>query len=202
MLRVAHNVALIAERLQGAGWHSLGQMRTLPEAADEERIVQIEQITGAPLPPSLKAFWQVVGGVSWVWDYDQDSVPVIAGLPLAEIDTDALLIESCGSIASFCFEAWQEQKNVIHPDLIGPFSVDLAPDRLHKMNVSGGAPYAIELPFLGADPFFRQDNNSLCFVSYLRDCFAWAGFPHLKYYVDQAAARRFVASLGRELEPF
>jgi hypothetical protein len=202
MLRTARNVALISERLQRAGWQSLGPMRTLPEPADEARIAAIEQMTGARLPPSLDAFWRVVGGVNWVWDCDQGAGPVVADLPLAGIDTDALSIEPCCTIESLCFEVWEEQKDVIHPDLIGPFRLELAPDRLHKMQVSGGPPYAIELPFPGADPLFRQESHALPFVDYLRDCFAWAGFPHLKHYTDQAAVRRFVGILGRGLEPF
>ncbi|KVX88201.1 SMI1/KNR4 family protein [Burkholderia ubonensis] len=202
MLRVAHNVALISERLRDAEWHTLDPMRTLPEAADAARITAIEQMTGAPLPPSLDAFWRVVGGVSWVWDYDEDTGPVIGGLPLADIDTDALSIAPCSTIESLCFDTWVEQKDVIHPDLIGPFRLDLAPDRLHKLNISGGPPYAIELPFPGADPLFLQEDSGLPFVDYLRDCFAWAGFPRLKHHADEAAARRFVATLGRGLEPF
>jgi hypothetical protein len=202
MLRTARNVTLISERLQRAGWQSLGPMRTLPEPADEARIAAIEQMTGARLPPSLDAFWRVVGGVNWVWDCDQGAGPVVADLPLAGIDTDALSIEPCCTIESLCFEVWEEQKDVIHPDLIGPFRLELAPDRLHKMQVSGGPPYAIELPFPGADPLFRQESHALPFVDYLRDCFAWAGFPHLKHYTDQAAVRRFVGILGRGLEPF
>ncbi|WP_342238274.1 SMI1/KNR4 family protein [Inquilinus sp. OTU3971] len=202
MLRTARNVTLISERLQRAGWQSLGPMRTLPEPADEARIAAIEQMTGARLPPSLDAFWRVVGGVNWVWDCDQGAGPVVADLPLAGIDTDALSIEPCCTIESLCFEVWEEQKDVLHPDLIGPFRLELAPDRLHKMQVSGGPPYAIELPFPGADPLFRQEDHALPFVDYLRDCFAWAGFPHLKHHTDHAAARRFVDILGRGLEPF
>jgi hypothetical protein len=45
------------------------------------------------------------------------------------------------------FEVWEDQKNEPDPDLIEPFYIELAPDDLNKMNVSGGSPYGVELPF-------------------------------------------------------
>jgi hypothetical protein len=52
-----------------------------------------------------------------------------------------------GSIGD-CYEeeflAWQEWAG---QDLVaGPFTLSVAPDRLHKDNVSGGAPYGIIVP--------------------------------------------------------
>jgi len=202
MERVAHNADLISERLQRAGWGTIGPMRTKPEAGDVDTIATIEKMTGAPLPPSLLAFWRVVGGINWVWDWDLDYRPVIEGLPLTRIETDALAIEPCSGVEHLCFDMWEDQKSVIHPDLVGPFDLLLAPDLLTKGNGSGGRGYVIELPFAGADPLFRQDEAKLPFVDYLRDCFNWAGFPHLKYYEDRSAALQFVKAFGAGLEPF
>ena len=202
MARVARNVALVSERLQQAGWRTLDPLRTLPEHADAERMAAIERMTGGLLPPSLEAFWRIVGGVCWVWDYDQDEAPSINGLDLSRIDTDAFWIVSCATVERLCFEEWEDQRDEIHPDLVGPFQLELSPDRLHKMNVSGGPSHGIELPFRGADPPFQQEDRSLPFVDYLRDCFAWAGFPHLSHHADQAAVHRFIDRMGQGLEPF
>ncbi|MCL2716528.1 MAG: HEAT repeat domain-containing protein [Alphaproteobacteria bacterium] len=206
MARVGRNADLLSERLQEAGWVSLTTLRTRPDAGDAAILAKIEQLTGAPLPPSLLAFWNVVGGINFVWDYDQDGDPIIEGLPLAQIDTDALWVDPCGGPGGayeLSIGIWEDQINFppFHPELIDPFRVDLAPDRLMKMNVSGGA-YAIELPFAGADPPFLQETIRTPFVDYLRDCFEWAGFPGLKDYPDRAAALRFVQSFGAGLEPF
>ena len=39
----------------------------------------------------------------------------------------------------------------------GHFEAGLAPDYLHKDNVSGGSPYAVKLPDPGVDFLFRND---------------------------------------------
>ena len=50
--------------------------------------------------------------------------------------------------------------------MIEPFSVDLAPDYLHKANISGGGPYAVLVPFFGADPVFDYERRDLSFLGY------------------------------------
>ena len=57
----------------------------------------------------------------------------------------------------------------------------LAPDDLHKDNVSGGDPYGLELPNPSADfPLMYERHNSL-FVPYLRlAILRWGGFPGLE----------------------
>jgi hypothetical protein len=50
------------------------------------------------------------------------------------------------------------------------------PDRLHKENVSGGAPYGIVLPDACADGLFAAD-TAMPFVSYLNWVFRNGGFP-------------------------
>ena len=75
------------------------------------------------------------------------------------------------------------------------FEAPLAPDMLHKADISGGAPYAVRLPDGRADAALRnvsalvpdaslpgglgvdvpEPNETL--VGYLRRSFRWAGFP-------------------------
>jgi hypothetical protein len=42
-------------------------------------------------------------------------------------------------------------------ELADPLYLDLAPDCLQKVQISGGGPYGIELPFLGADPIIENE---------------------------------------------
>jgi hypothetical protein len=100
------------------------------------------------------------------------------------------------------FEEWAERRSGVDPELAGPFNLDLAPDYLHKANISGGAPYGIELPFLGADPVFANEAHELPFVDYLRLCFRWAGFPLLEDYADRRDVREFLQVMGEGLELF
>lgn len=53
----------------------------------------------------------------------------------------------------------------------------LAPDRLTKGDVSGGAPYGVVLPDACADASFVRDGVALPFVSYLNEVFRNGGFP-------------------------
>ncbi len=71
-------------------------------------------------------------------------------------------------------EDWREQAA---EDLCaGPFVLPVAPDRLHKQNFSGGAPYGIVLPDRSVDGQF-VGQVTMPFVSYLNLAFDHGGFP-------------------------
>jgi hypothetical protein len=132
MRRVAHNVDLLAERFAKAGWKALsGKLRTPPAPADRKAIQKVEKLTGAALPPSLSAFFTLVGGVDLVWDYERGAVPALA-MGIAIEDLDPLSVDPARSAPSL-FEEWAEADGP-------PYPLDLAPDALHKGNISGGAP--------------------------------------------------------------
>lgn len=52
----------------------------------------------------------------------------------------------------------------------------MAPDRLHKANISGGAPYGFRLPDACADAVFVGE-VAMPFVDYLNLVFENGGFP-------------------------
>lgn len=86
--------------------------------------------------------------------------------------------------------------------VIGPLDLDLAPDYLHKADISGGAPYGIRLPNASADALFENEVHGLHFVPYLRLCFRWAGFPGLSVALPTPKLTSFLESMRRGLEPF
>ena len=55
--------------------------------------------------------------------------------------------------------------------------VTIAPDDLHKADTSGGDPYQVAVPDLGADGKLLNERHRLFFVDYLRLCFRFGGFP-------------------------
>lgn len=202
MRRVARNADLLAERLRAEGWTSLfGGLRTAPTAENVRRFDRIESITGGPLPPSLRAFWTIVGGIDWVWNYKGGEPVPDLGVDLPMDEMDPLCVDAA-SVIEELFEEWEEQRRQPDPDLVDPFRLSLAPDYLHKANISGGAPYTIELPFFGADPVFAYERHELPFVDYLRLSFRWAGFPGLDELGDREDVQRFVSRFGQGLEPF
>jgi hypothetical protein len=201
MKRVARNADILSERLSALGWQPLyGELRTRPRTEDRKVMGRIEKVTGAPLPVSIRAFWEVVGGINFVWDYESGDNPEL-GVDLPMDQMDPLCVDPPQNLAHL-FKEWEEQRSGVNPEFADPFNLDLAPDYLHKANISGGGPYGIELPFLGADPVFAQEAHEFPFVDYLRLCFRWAGFPLLERGADRADVRKFLDVMTKDLEPF
>jgi hypothetical protein len=202
MTRVARCADLLAGRLAARGWVALtGSLRYPPSERDQQIITDIEQFSGAPLPPSLVVFWTMVGGIDFVWNYDRAEPAPDLGLGLALLELDPLHVCPPAHTA-YLPKEWKERRSEVDPDLDDPWNLDLAPDYLHKANYSGGGPYGIELPYLGADPVFVNESHGLPFVDYLRLAFRWGGFPRLERHADKTGVRDFVAEMTRELEPF
>lgn len=59
-----------------------------------------------------------------------------------------------------------------------PYTLELAPDAITKSNQSGGGPTEIMFPNPAIDaPLISDDWDGVLFVSYLRTCLEWGGFP-------------------------
>jgi len=194
MDRVRRNCELIVARLQylgyvfgtypdgTTGYYTEGPL-VAPSESTRAGISELEAQTGA-LPLSLVAFWEKVGSVDLVgmhleWPDGLDPLVVIppegALALLDEEDTDEDIA------AAGCFAG-------------------LAPDDLHKDNVSGGDPYGVVLPDPSADFVFLNERHNLPFVSYLRTAILqWGGFPGL-----DGKSVRFepLGELVAGLEPF
>ena len=71
-------------------------------------------------------------------------------------------------------DAWQFSTDV--GDEVGPLVLPLAPDRLHKANISGGPPYGLLLPDSTAEGTFVAE-APMPFVGYLNWVFSMAVSP-------------------------
>ena len=206
MERVAKNADLIAGRLQAAGWRALSadaiDLRTAPSPDDRAIMDLVRDTIDAPLPLSMEMFWRVVGGINWVWDYEQrtprPSLNVEA--PLDELDPLCIYPPEA---AAYAIDEWMDEE---YPEMSGlpdgQFRLDLAPDDLHKANISGGDPYGIILPSENPDPVFMHGSRQSHLVDYLRHCFKWAGFPGLEEYESRADVQSFLREFGNGIEPF
>lgn len=202
MRRVLHNVELLSSRLAAEGWIALGgALRTPCAAPDFDAMKEVEGITSAPLPPALRAFWEIVGGVDLIWDYRQEREAPTFGLETSLTELDPLSVDPARN-AAHSFEAWASFRAGLHPEVAGPYRLDLAPDFLHKADISGGPPYGVELPFHGADPIFANEEHELTFVDYLRLCFRWGGFPRLERHAENPEVRRFLQRMTEGLQAF
>jgi hypothetical protein len=187
MRRVRRNCERIISRLQGFGYvfgtfpdgkRRSGRVAPLTPPSEKMQAAcdELESEAG-PLPLSLVAFWQEVGAVdlvgmhrSWPTGLDPLVVDPPEG-PLAEL--------------------YDEDEETY---------VSLAPDELHKDNISGGDPYGLELPNPAADFRFMYEPHDLLFVPYLRlAILQWGGLPGLEGRSIQFGP---LETLVAELEPF
>ncbi len=193
MRRVRRNCEMIVSRLRALGYvfgvypdgsrgyYTQGPL-VPPSSEMNADCASLEEQVGQ-LPISLVAFWQEVGSVDLVgmrpaWPELLD--PLVIYPPeaaLSDLDTGEDVIDSSGQ-----------------------FEATLAPDDLHKDNISGGAPYSVALPEPSADFVLLNERHGLLFVSYLRLAILhWGGLPGLD---GQAVEFEPLAALVAGLEPF
>lgn len=175
MQRVRRSAERLVTALIARGWPvTAGKALPGPAPDVEERLEQMEQVTGVPVPPALAAFWRVVGRIDLVprelWDA---SFP--AGVPEALAVADPLEIID-PTEAWFCVEEWQKKSARLHSEIAGPLKFIISADYLHKANISDGGPYCVWLPSASADPLIREEEHGLSFTDYLRLAFAGKGF--------------------------
>ena len=139
-----------------------------------------------PLPLSLVAFWQEVGAVDLVGMH-----------PVWPDGLDPLVVDPPEGALAWLFDDVEEEEE--ETEEARRFAA-LAPDDLHKDNVSGGDPYGVYLPNPSADFVFLYEQHSLHFVSYLRlAILQWGGFPGL---AEGGGRFEPLSNLIAGLEPF
>lgn len=187
MRRVHRNCEQIVSRLQRLGYvfgtfpdGTRRSYRAVPLTAPSEAMradrKELETEAG-PLPLSLVAFWEEVGAIDLVGMH-----------PSWPDGLDPLVVDPPEGALSYLDDEGE-----------GIF-VGLAPDDLHKDNVSGGDPYGLELPNHSADFLFMYERHELLFVPYLRLAILhWGGFPGLE---GRQVSFKHLDTLTAQLEPF
>ena len=197
MRRVSHNCDLIISRLRalgyafgtypdGSAYYTKGA-RVPPSEATRADLAVLEERVG-PLPLSLVAFWQEVG-----------SVDLVGMHPLWQEGLDPVVVYE-PEVAISDLDDWQIDIAEGYADDSALFKAGLAPDELHKDNVSGGAPYSVAMPDTSADFTLLNERHNLLFVPYLRMAILrWGGFPGLD---AQEVPFQALGDLVAGLEPF
>ena len=165
------------------------QVFTPPDKKTSRLLAKLEKAVGGPLPLSLRAWYEQVGGVSLM---GSDSV-----LNAVDFSNRSTLVQFESLVGQHAApvpppgEEYAPDPLVIYPleELLGQASdrddgesddvselqLVISPDDLHKANVSGDA-YYVSLPDARAD-FQFDDWHKSTFVNYLRVTFQWGGFP-------------------------
>lgn len=175
MERVRRNLDLLIPRLHNLGYvfgfvpHPEEDMDDLeiayppvftpPDAMMRERISRLEQVVGF-LPLSVRAFYEVVGGVNLIgrhphWEpYDRDALMV-------DVLNEDLLEDCCNE--------YDEERACWY--------LSIAPDHYFKDGVGGDGPYEIALPNAAVDAPLLLEWHETTFINYLRIALQWGGFP-------------------------
>jgi hypothetical protein len=170
MERARTNVEILAQRLEQLHYRFLNDPFTPPNATQRRELERIDRRPG-PLPISLKAFYAVLGSVDFIGSHtllswrsgDSES-------PVKNLMADPLAVNP---VESGLFEFEDREYQGHRQEIV----FEIAPDRFHKHDVSGGGPYAFRLPCYKADAIVEEEPNGLYFVEYLRLCFRYGGFP-------------------------
>ena len=174
MKRVRANVDALREVLRRAGAELPGEA---PRARDAQLAPLVTRF--GPLPVALEALWRVVGSIdlrpAGGCSLEADGLRLIALDPLALCGVGEL---------SGAIEGYDDHVVASHVEIVGPFEAALAPDFLHKQDISGGPPYSVELPprdlSAAVDPELDFERHNARLVDYLRICIRWGGFPGLE----------------------
>ncbi|MEP7764726.1 hypothetical protein [Sanguibacter sp. 25GB23B1] len=197
--RVRDNLDRIVERLsdQGYRFHTNDDEQSPavplapPTSAAEEHLRWLETTFG-PVPMTLSAWVRVVGDVWLVgthprWPGASGADPFVLeveGSRYPDEDVRAFLLDE--------LEQWEDASDD------APFALPVAPDALHKDNVSGGPPYGIVLPGSGADGRIVT-SSEMSLVGYIRQVVDRGGFPGCS---DAERDGDAIASLRAGLVPF
>jgi hypothetical protein len=188
MRRVRHNFELVIPSLRGFGYVFVhdqladdiqlsvrGQnwiegnppLRTEPPSDIVAQLDAFEREIG-PLPLSLRAFYQEVGGVNFVgWYQDMEGFdPVFVYL----FDRELVDVDEQPKTSSAEVQPIKEER----------YSIVVSPDFYHKMDASGGDPYTMRLPNAAADALLLDERHDTTFVDYLRICCFYVGLPDLE----------------------
>jgi len=198
--RAGRNAERIRDHLVAQGYAFEADEPIRPPADDiAEQLAAMEEQIG-PVPLALRAWAEEVGLVNlngshpeWEIEYSDPFC--------VELYPSYLVEEHRDWVQENWFERWG----------LTTFPIALAPDVLHKADVSGGPPYGIELPDPSADPRWHNDDvhEGATFVGYLRSALLrWAGFPGWARVAPGGTTRPRppfppdLAALAARLEPF
>jgi hypothetical protein len=227
MQRVRQNIEILLPRLRQLGYQfgDPGGAKPLPHwfqedfSSAQEKSFQplippqpdvhlfLEQLTRTigPLPLSLQAFYQEVGGVNFIgthpkWDILVETIHQQKHLNRTGLDPLSLdpLIDV---VATFFLDEYREYCEFPEDWPGGSFRLELAPDSHHKYGVSGGAPYEMEAPDGRIDGLFLNEWHHTTFVDYLRTCLHFGGLPELELVQEHKEVSEALAYLRQDLLP-
>ena len=194
--RARRNVERLVDQLPRFGFEFEATPLVDPPSDAATQLDALEAEVGL-LPLSLRHWFEEVGHVNlngahpdWAFEYPD---PLVVDAPSEYIRSE--------------YEAWSADRGT-EWDRGAAFEVPIAPDYLHKANVSGGIPYGLAIPNPGVDGLLLWESHQTTFVNYLRIAFCMGGMPGWQrvpalleeWALPEDAPPDWLLALGRELE--
>lgn len=176
MTRVKQNLegilAVLAKRKYKLAAKTAKKALAPPDPKLAQQIEALEKIVGAPLPLSLRAFWEVVGSIDLT---EEDAASSSEGLGAH----DPLLIAPPKLVLSLVKDRADEEKRLPAAlrQPIRDLIVGLDPKTKADEDAPNDAPYTLTIEGSRADAVLRQGDREMTFVSYLREAIPAGGFP-------------------------
>ena len=181
--KCADAIAILSQNLRKIGYVWVSS-EPVPANELESNIRMIEAQTGLAIPKILVAFWNMVGGVSFVdlgkyrhvrfWDQYKITAP--------QGFADGLHVYACSrGWASYTCQEYEDWQNDHQQDEAEPFLFELSPDGYHKDNISGGESYGVF-----ADPAWKPIWQNFEWSGVVRPMTALADPPDFLSYLRTA----------------
>ncbi len=167
-----------------------------------EWISEFERL-GVYLPIFLQAWITEVGSVNLMGSHPSWPESGYSGLPPSNGGiwyTDPLVLGLDREYLKSEYEDWCWFVDKDGPAEAGPFRLAIAPDHIHKANVSGGPPYAIDTTAPSVDTLLLNARDCTSLFHHVHNAFFWGGFPGFAY-ID-AQLPEPAASIRATLLPF
>lgn len=178
-----------------------------PQQSDIELLDQAAERFG-PIPPTVLALYRFVGSLNLCGDHPKlshyyDHTQGFVSDPLC-FGIDPTDIEVYDDEREDMQDQYEQGDESMAEELARPFMLSLSPDMSHKSNYSGGGPNGFELPQHGFDALISSDHwRDTMLIPYLRECFAWGGFPEFRHNPEAATtAAEELAFLTKDLLEF
>jgi hypothetical protein len=186
MRRARSCIESIIDKLLKGGYRFLDTARA-HQAPDPDLLEWLEQYErqGIYLPVSLQAWLANVGNVDLRGTHPAWPRPgyVFEGMvPTNEVlYTDPLVVQVSSDYIAYSRKEWESSVREDGLESAGPFSIAIAPDYIHKANLSGGPPYEIRSDSAAVDSLLFNERHCTSFTNYLRVALRWGGFPGFEY---------------------
>jgi len=184
MARFKIRVFQIAERLQSEGYRFAIPENVLvePESSVSDWINEFRQ-RKLYVPIALEAWLRVIGGVNFMGTHPDWPRPAYAfdddRNQEYPIYADPLVVEMPEEYAVVLYDEWIDRCQADEEP--GPYLLEIAPDHIHKANISGGMPYRLSTDRPAIDRMLLNERHATSFVGYLRAAVRWHGFPGFDY---------------------